>query len=732
MKHVSKKHSLGLAGICICSVALGQTPPSSATTGLNTGPGVARESEILQTVVVTAERRSQSLQTVPISIQAFTAEDLEKRGTASNMDLQMHVPGMVMTENMGFGQIYIRGIGSDIIATGVDNAVAVYVNGVYQSRPMGSMLNFVDVQRVEVLKGPQGTLYGRNATGGAINIVSQAPSRESEGQFDAQFGSLNSRVLRGTVSGPLSPGMAYGRLSIGLNNDDGFVKNTLLNTNGWNNDIQTVRGAIELTPTSALNAVLNAYSYDGKTVPMMKSLNALINPAYTAFRATWIEDPYTVMQNTPGAIQTKQSGADVKIEYDLNWARLTSITATRKDGLYLNVDLDATEVDFVKIGSPARTFGQPEDSSYFSQDFTLASSKKGPLQWTALASFMNQKTDYSSGVQLPLARVVTDSIGTLTTDAMGIGGQASYAVSENIKLTAGTRYSKETKENVGTNYVNGTVTKSQNEQTTWTAWTPKLVAEYTASKDLMLYTSATKGFKSGGYATVSFGPAWLPEKVTNLEAGMKSTWLGGRLLVNATAFSSKYDELQLQYTTRSPVGAIVTVTTNAAKATSSGFEMNFVGKPTARFEVSGGIQVLNAEFDQYITTNPLKPALGAVDQKGNPLLRAPDLTLNFGMQYTWPSAFQGKDVTLRADGYRRSKIYYTAFKDELASEELSFLGNVQLSFEPIDKAGMYGAVFIRNIGNRVYHTDILASATGGYVGYLAPPRTIGVQIGYRY
>lgn len=728
MKHVSTKHSLGLAGICMFSVAFGQTPTSNSSAG----PAVARESETIQTIVVTAERRSQSLQTVPLSIQAFTADDMEKRGTMSNMDLQMQVPGMVMTENMGFGQIYIRGIGSDIITAGVDNAVAVYVNGVYQSRPMGSMLNFVDVERVEVLKGPQGTLYGRNATGGAINIVSQAASRESDGQFDAQLGSFNSRVFRGTVSGPLSPGMAYGRLSVGLNKDDGFVKNTLLNTRGWNNDIQTVRGAVELTPTPALNVVLNAYSYEGKTTPMMKSLNALINPAYTTFRATWIEDPYTVMQNTPGSVQTKQSGADATIKYDLDWARLTSVTATRKDSLYLNVDLDATEVNFVQIGSPTRTFGQPEDSRYFSQDFTLASNKNGPLQWTALASFMHQKTDYSAGVQLPLARVVTDSIGTLTTDAMGIGGQASYAVTKDIKLTAGTRYSKETKENVGTNYVNGAVTVRQNEKTTWTAWTPKFVAEYTAAKDLMLYTSATKGFKSGGYATVSLGPAWLPEKVTNLEAGMKSAWLGGRLLVNATAFSSKYDELQLQFTTRSPVGAIVTVTTNAAKATSSGFELNFVGKPTARFEVSGGLQVLNAEFDQYITINPLKPALGAVDQKGNPLLRAPDLTLNLGMQYTWPSAFQGKDVTLRADGYRRSRIYYTAFKDDLASEELSFLGNIQVSFEPISKAGMYGAAFIRNIGNKVYHSDILASATGGYVGYLAPPRTVGVQLGYRY
>lgn len=729
MRKDKTSRSMGIAALCLCSTAFGaDLPDTSAKTG-----SVARDSEVIETVVVTAERRSTSLQKMPLSIQAFTAETLEKTGTGSNIDLQMHTPGLVVTDQVGFGQIYIRGIGSDIIGTGVDNAVALYVDGVYQARPMGAMLNFVDVERIEVLKGPQGTLYGRNATGGAINIISKAPSRESEGQVDLQFGSYSQRILRGTVSGPLSEGVAYGRLSAVFNKDDGYTKNILLNTRGNNNDIQAVRGALELTPTAALNVVVNAHYYESNTAPMYKSLNALINPAYTKFNATWIPDPYTVMNNTQGNVQTKQYGVDATIKYDMGWAQLTSVTAVRKDTLFnKNDDMDGTEINFLILGGYPGTAGSPEKTDFFSQDITLTSNTNGPLQWTTLASFMHQKTDYKFGLQLPLLKVATYSIGDLTTDALGIGGQVSYALANDVTLTAGTRYSKETKENNDVFTTNNSVTARQNEQKTWTAWTPKIVAEYAATKRVMLYTSVTKGFKSGGFNTYSFGPAWSPEKVTNYEAGMKSTWFDGRFRLNAAAFNSQYDQLQLQFTTKTPAGALVGITTNAAKATSKGVELDFVAKLTSRFEITGGLQILNARFDDYITTNPLNQAAGAVNQAGNPLLRAPDTTFNIGMQYKWPSAFEGKDVTLRADGYHRSKMYYTAFKDGLASEELDFLGNVQLSFEPTGNRGMYGAAFIKNLTDKRYHTNIFASATGGYIGYMAPPRTVGVQLGYRY
>lgn len=736
MKRAKSRTSMGIAALCLCSTAIGAEPSDS---GAKTGVA-ARDSEVIETVVVTAERRSTSLQKMPLSIQAFNSGTLEKMGTESNMDLQMKVPGMVMTTNSGFGQIYVRGIGSDIIGSGVDGAVAVYVDGVYQSRPMGSMLNFIDTERIEVLKGPQGTLYGRNATGGAVNIISKAPSREIEGQADVQFGSYSQRIFRGSVSGPLSEGMAYGRLSVESNKDDGYIKNIYLNTRGVFTDLQAVHGALEFTPSSRLNVSINANYHENKTAPILRPLNTLVNAAFTpAFKGTWIslDDPYTVMQNVPGSQTFKQTGINATIKYDMDWARLTSVTATRKDNYLMGfVDGDGTEANFFNFGVYPTIPASPEETKFYSQDFTLASSTKGPWQWTALASFMHQKVDYQMNLSIPSRTITTKAIGDITTDATGIGGQVSYALGNGFTLTAGTRYSKETKKNNDINYTFvgavTAVTLRQNEEKTWTAWTPKFVAEYEASKSVMYYASATKGFKSGGYNSISIGPAWNPEKVTSYEAGVKSTLLDGKLRVNAALFDAKYDELQLQFSNKAPSGTLVTITTNAAKATSKGFEMDFVAKPAARFEISGGLQLLTAEFDDYVTTNPLAPALGNVNQKGNPLLRAPKTTFNLGMQYTWPEVFAGNNVTLRADGYHRSRIYYTAFKDPLASEELNFIGNVQLSFEPAGNRGLYGAVFVKNITDKLYSLDILASSTGGYSGQFAPPRTFGVKLGYRY
>ncbi|MCX7169869.1 MAG: TonB-dependent receptor, partial [Proteobacteria bacterium] len=188
-----------------------------------------KNSEVIETITVTAERRSQSIQKLPASIQAFSAEDLASAGIDSIEALQNATPGLVMSNNGGQGHAYIRGIGTDIIGGGIEGGVAVYVDGVYQSRPTSLVSQFVDVERIEVLKGPQGTLYGRNATGGAINIITQAPSKVSEGQFDVELGRFGEKIVRGTFSGPLSDGVASGRLSILSSKTDGFMKNILLN-----------------------------------------------------------------------------------------------------------------------------------------------------------------------------------------------------------------------------------------------------------------------------------------------------------------------------------------------------------------------------------------------------------------------------------------------------------------------------------------------------------------------
>jgi iron complex outermembrane receptor protein len=724
---IALKAMLSCCAFGVCGHAVAADDPTTTVEGTKASE---RNSTTIPTVVVTAERRAQPLQAIPMSIQAFNSEELERAEIKDLLDLQILAPGLVVTSNAGLGQIYIRGIGSDIVGAGLEGAVAVYVDGVYQSRPGSQLLKFVDVARVEVMKGPQGTLYGRNATGGAINIISKDPSRESEGQFDAQLGSFNQKELRGTLSGPLSPGVAYGRLSFLYNKDDGYTQNIKLNQRGNSNEISGVRGAIEFTPTPDLGVLINARYNDSKTTPMLKPLSPEVNPMFTKYKATVINDPFTVTQDSESRTEATQSALDATIRYNMGWARFTSVTSTTslKGNAYM--DIDATEIPMLN------SIPSPEDTKYWTQDFTLASSSSGPWEWTALASFLHQNTDWNLNLALPLAKIVSTNYSSNTSDAYGIGGQASYSLGNGVKFTAGARYSNETKkiQAVDKTILNGTTiaTQTQDDQQTWSAWTPKFVAEYSPARGLLWFASATKGFKSGGYNTATISPAIKPEYVTNYEAGLKSAWLNNRLIFNGSAFQAKYEDMQLQFTTKNAAGALVAVTTNAAEATSKGIDLEFIAKPTPRLQLSGGAQFLNARFDKFLAGNPMNPAEGVVDRAGNPMNRAPDSTFSFSAQYTWPSAFEGKDVTLRGDAYKRSRIYYTTFKDPYASEELGTVLNAQLSFEPTGTSGFYGSVFVKNITDNHYTEDILASSTVGYISYMAPPRTFGVQIGYRY
>lgn len=735
MKKIMSGTSVAAAAAFLCSTALGADEAAK-----DEAASKAQDSEALQTIVVTAERRSTPLQKTPISIQAFTAEDMEKKGITSPMDLQFHTPGVVMGQFMGFGQMYMRGIGMTNIAPGLDSPVAIYVDGVYQSRPFASLYGFLDVERVEILKGPQGTLYGRNATGGAVNVISKAASRELEGQADVQFGSNSQKVFRGTVSGPLSQGAAYFRFSGVSSEDDGPTKNVTLDTPGNAIKSEAYRASLELTPSAALNVVLNARYNENRSSDNFKLINEAVarsvNPAFAPGpwgAATWNNDFYELTANTPGKTMAKQTGVDATIKYDMQGARLTSITASRREKWDISsIDFDGTEKNLI-IGGPIT-----EDVDFFSQEFILASTGEGPLQWTALATYSRQKTDYDVGVRVPFFApppAFKQTLGDMTNKAAGIGGQVSYAFGNGLTLVAGTRYSRESAENQMQISFNGAPIpgQSQNEKKTWSASTPKLVVQYQATRDAMLYASATKGFKSGGYTSEAVDKAWDPEKVTSYEAGVKSTWLGGKLRVNAAVFDMDYKDMQMSRGVYDAFGALSVVTSNAGKSTIRGFELEVAAKPTPRLELLAGLQLLNAEFDEYIAGDPYRPALGNISTAGNPLMGAPDLAVNLGAQYTWPAAFRGADVTLRGDGYHRSRVYYTPFKDGSVggSEDLSFLGNVQLSFEPTGNRGLYGAASIKNITDKRYHSYVRAGS-GGYASFPAPERTFSLQLGYKF
>lgn len=271
-------------------------------------------------------------------------------------------------------------------------------------------MQFIDVDRIEVLKGPQGVLYGRNATGGAINIISKAPSAEKSGRFDVQAGSYNQKIVRGTISGPLSEGAVNGRLSFLHNGEDGDTRNTLLDLRGNSSNVNALRGSQEFLPSNKLIVTVNAHYHRDNATTAFKPLHPEVNPLFTVFGATVIDDPRTVMQNLPNEMSMTQSGINAKTEWDLGASLLTSITAFHKTDYNIErADLDGTEVPLMSAGSPTTGIGIPEVKNFFSQEFTLASNNNGPLSWTGLLSYTHQKVDAPGyNIALPLFKLAGD------------------------------------------------------------------------------------------------------------------------------------------------------------------------------------------------------------------------------------------------------------------------------------------------------------------------------------
>ena len=680
--------TLGCATLGICSPAFAADESNIAKNSPANGVVARDEIPALEAVIVTAERRSEFLYKVPVSITALTGEDIEESKIGSIIDVQQYVPGLTVTQAAtGQPLVFIRGIGTNIVGSGVEDAVAVYIDGVYQSRAAATAMQFIDVDRVEVLKGPQGILYGRNATGGAINILSKAPSAEKSAQFDIQAGSYNQKIVRGTVSGPLSGGGAKGRLSFLHNRDDGDTRNVLLNLRGNSSDVNALRGSLELLPSDKLIVTVNAHHYQDNFTTAFKPLHPAVNPLFTVFGATVIADPRTVMQNLPNEASMTQSGVNVKAEWDFDSLLLTSTTAVHKtDYNVKRADLDGTEIPLLNVGSPTTGIGISEITNFFSQEFTLVSNNDGPLAWTGLLSYTHQKADAPGfNFSFPLIGLTTDSVATVGTDALGVGGQATYSWANGLRVTAGARYSTETKSlEKDLKYANGVLTGSMTDKKTWSSATPKLVVDYSPDKNNMLYALATKGFKSGGYNTVAIQPAFSQETAINYEAGIKSKLLDDRLLLNLSAFYTKYDDMQLSLVLNG-AGGLYSEIKNAARAVTKGIEASATVKPTSRLELSGGIQLLKARFAEFISIDPQNPALGAFDHKGNPLQRAPDRTVNLAAQYTWTAASGA--VMLRGEGSYRSKIYYTPFRNDYASDAGLTVWNALLSYEPIGKTG---------------------------------------------
>lgn len=690
------------AALCAAGAAAGQDQPAVAK-----GP--------IERIVVTAQRVEQSAQSVPISLNVLTPDELLRAGVSDSLDLQFVVPGLVITNDGNDQQLYIRGIGSPVLGLGSENSVATYIDGVYVARQSQVLQEFNDIARVEVLKGPQATLYGRNATGGAINIVSNAPSDAFEAFGDVQIGDYEALRLRGTVNIPLGE-KAAARLSGLYSEHEGWDENLLSGQRPWSEERTGLRGALSFAPSDNIDVILRAdYAKSDGTEGNFKSVNpsSLI---YTFFGGTFVDDPRAYFNDVDIENPIEQYGLSADVSFDLGGVTLRSITGHRDFDIGPTfLDLDGSEVNFIADQ------GSDAQSQTFSQEFLLEHGAEGELRWLLGAMYFTEDGERNFrrtlfGGPFPGA----GSFARSDVEAWAAFGQATLPLTRRLSLTGGLRYSYEDRQYFE-NLTN--VTGSEN----WDQLSPRIALEYQASDNVFLYGAVTNGFKSGGFNSANATDPFNPEKVWSYEAGLRSDLANGRAQFNATAFYYDYTDLQVSQLQPNLLFAI----DNAAAASVLGLELEGALAPVDNLVLSANATFLNAEYDQFLSPDPFNPGPGVVDQKGNPLTRAPDFSAFASALYTIPLGPSGA-IDLYADYYYQSRMQFTEFDDNRRSAPSYSLVNARITYRaPGDHWNV--SLFGRNIFDELVVTFANADAsTNTFIERYAPPATYGVEAGFKF
>jgi iron complex outermembrane receptor protein len=674
-------------------------------------------------IIVTAQRRSQRLQDVPISITALTSNELSSQGITSTHDIAQSVTGMTITESGGYVQPFIRGVGSTVTNLGEPGSAATYIDGVYMPTVNGQLYELANLESIQVLKGPQGTLFGRNANTGAIIITTRQPAYQPAGTFLASFGNFNAVKLNGFATTGLGKGIAVS-LAGNYDSHDGWFHN-LNPANGFGARVGdathwTIRGAILLEPTSNLKITLSGDGMHGDDASPI--LTQPIN-GYQGYLPGGLKiyGPYDFIGNEHVGYRTGQYGASGRINWDLGGVAVTSTTAWRH---YLSrsyvYDSDTTPTRFVAISN--RDVG-----SNLTQEVLVNSTGKGAFTWVVGGFYLRQ-----DGKLAPLETLtpgVTDTYVQQLTEAFAGFADATLKLGA-FELTGGLRYSSETKTISGQRNGNVIVTGAKH---TWNAATPRVVLAYHPNSDLMFYASFSEGFKSGAYnanALTATPVPINPEKVKAYEAGLKLS-PGAGVTINASVFHYLTSDLQVQ--ALNPNTNLIELR-NAAKVRSNGADLDISYNPTRDLSLKLGVSYLNAVFTSFPNAQVYLPVPGGdgrnaskiVDVTGKRNVRSPDWTINFAADYKIHVG--NGSVVPSFNVYYSSKFYWTV--DDRIVEPAHFVANASLTWNlPGDRFSV--AVWGRNITDEVRFRNVSASGQADRRA-ADEPALYGVRLGYKF
>lgn len=717
------------------------TPSSAQAAPTATTPQqaeVPREEGALKDIVVTAQKRESSVQRTALAITAVGGEDLRSREINSVENLAPSLPNVNFGKNVGFARIAIRGVGFDTTVIGQEGRVAYHTDGVYISRPSAAIASFFDINRVEVVRGPQGTLYGRNATAGAINVITNDPQPGFGGYGKVTVGNYGLISTDAAVTGG-SDELSV-RLALQSSNRGGYGRNFNLNENIDNEHTIALRGKVKFKPSDAFNIVLSAdyfrendqafvYHYIGVGSPGVLPLGQVLG-------GTVPPNPRDTNSDVPQVNRRNFYGFGAVANLNLGFATLTSVTGYRHSFTDYRSDADGTS-------AVTATFHIEERAHQFSQELRLAGNIDR-LKYL-IGGYYFSEDIYGNNAFTPLRRPAppygfaqgVDFRGDSTTRALAAFGQLDWEVVDNLTLSVGARYNHERKgidhrgmQDLATPYdpaVPFVYTQFQVAREIENSFTPRLGVEFRAARDVLFYATYAKGFKSGGFNNNAFGSPLEPEKLTDYEGGIKAEFFNHKLRTNLAGFYYDYTNLQLQRI----VGSAA-IPLNAGKAIVKGVEAELAVRPVRNLELSANASYLDSTLRNFSTPDAARPTLGTIVIDGNRLPQSPRYTVNLAAAYTVNTGIG--DFTLRGEAAYTDRVYFSFYNRPEVSQDGYGKYNAFLNYSD-DKTGLSASLFVRNIANK--RTISSAQVSAGFsrfpiVGAYDPPRTYGASIGYRF
>jgi iron complex outermembrane recepter protein len=676
------------------------------------------------TIVTAAKAGERDVHTIPMAISAVSNAELVRLGTQTVGEAASLAPSTTFSQNTGFGQLTIRGIGANVLYAGSDPSSALYLDGVYLARPAMAFVQLLDLDRIELLRGPQGTLYGRNAVGGAMNLIPKPPTNDFQASADLTAGNFAALRAAARASGPLKRDRVMGTVAFTRGVRDGYVRDFEHPDHPLGgDDVTAARGQLRVVFDPRTNLLLSSdVDHQGGT-PLTFNKVLAVKPG---FHVDNPQDLHDVRASALARNRTLNYGASARLTTALTPSTtLVSLTAFRKLDFEFFVDADITELDLL-------TTHQQEWQHQLSEEITL-SHQQSRLTWVGGVFLFHEFDHQSFWVDQPAAEFQVRLDPRVDATSRAVFGQATVGLTSRLSATAGARYTHEGKDidNAGGRYslaapnlaVRGS-TYGYSDSITHSEWTPKVGLELKLPNGMLAYVSATRGFKSGGFnpsSTVA-GRGYAPEFAWSYEGGWKGTLMNARSRFAVSAFVMDYTDLQVQ----TPIGIGIFDIRNAAAATIRGVEAENTSRIGRGIEAGGHVTWLNATYDRYIAV-----ANNGVtgDVAGNRLNNAPEWAGRLWIEWSG-NVGQSRRLSFAADATAQSTVYYTPFNDNIQRQRPYGLLGARVDYGPSHRRWAVGA-YARNLTNADYITATFGTPPTAFGGRPGPSRQFSVEFTVR-